>query len=202
MKRGFIYDTISWIIEHLNWINLVEILKIIVTHFVSGKKKKTSASRFTVDVFIVAKWLFISLLWAYGVQNTIVNAIVWYLIITNLFTYFYHHTWSEKLKKNQYDFHRIRRRYQNLLLSIAFNVYCFAYFFAEPFSSNFDWTSGNPNFGDSALFSCANSLITDYKPVQIVSDIGAKMALFETITTFIFLTIILSNSIPQTKEQE
>lgn len=202
MKTGFIYNIVCWVIKYLNYLNLVEVLKLVVTYFIDGKKKKTSASRLTVDIFILVKWLFIALLWINGTQNSIINIIVWYLIVTNLFTYFYHHTWSEKLKKNQFDFHRIRRRYQNLLLSIAFNIFCFAYLFAEPFNSNFSWEAGDPNFIDSVLFSCANSLITDYGPVLISSNIGSKLALFETITTFIFLTIILSNSIPQSKEQE
>lgn len=202
MHKGIIYKTFDWLVETLNYINLVEILKKVVSTFFKKKKDKISASRATVDIFIILKWLFISLIWFWEIKSSCVNYLVWYLIATNLFTYFYHHTWTKNLQDNTFDLDRLKRRYLNLLLAIGFNLLCFGYLVAEPFASNYSWELGYPTFLDSIFHSASNLLITDYEPVGILSNIGSQLTIIETITTFIFLTIILSNSIPQHKEKD
>jgi hypothetical protein len=199
MNKGILYKIFDWLIESLNYINLVEILKRFISSFFKGNK--ISVSRATVDFYIFSKWVIISMLWFFEVKNEWVNYFVWYLIATNLLSYFYHHTWTKSLQENTFDLDRLKRRYLNLLLAIGFNILCFAYLFAVPFASNFTWEKGYPNLPDALFFSTANLLITDYKLVNEPSYIGSQLALIEMITTFIFLTIILSNSIPQHKEK-
>ena len=87
----------------------------------------------------------------------------------------------------------------NLILSIGFNVVSFAYFFAQPFSKNFQWKNGFSTLQDSLFFSLANSFTTNYDSVKSITEIGHKITLMETVSSFVFLTIILSNSIPQIK---
>ena len=202
MHKGLIYKTFNCVVESLNFINLVEILKVLIKSFFKCENKKSIAKRFTVDLFIVFKWLLISLLWHYEIKNVYVNGFIWYLIATNLFTYFYHHTWAKNLQESTFDLDRLRRRYLNLLLAIAFNLLCFTYLIAEPFSSNYYWEIGYPTFWDSVFYSTSNLLITDYQPVSILSKSGSQLSLIETLTTFIFLSFILSNSIPQLKQKE
>lgn len=197
MKKGIIYSIIDWTIEKLSFLNLVELFKFIAVKV--SPSNRISSLRFAVDIFIVLKWTLISLLWFYNVKNEFINIIVWYLIFTNVYTYFYYHTWTKNIAKPEFDLDRIKRRFLNLILSIAFNVVSFAYLFAQPFSNNFQWKSGFSTLQDSMFFSLANSFTTNYNSVQAITEIGHKLTLIETIISFVFLTIILSNSIPQIK---
>lgn len=199
MKNGIIYHIVDWSIQKLNCLNLVELLKKVIKLFFSSDQDKRTASRLTVDIFIILKWLFIALLWYFNIKNAIVNYLVWYLIFTNIYTYFYYHTWTKDLVNPHFDIDRIKRRYLNLILSIAFNIYSFGYLFAQPFKENFKWRSEYSTLKEGALFSLSNSVSTNYKYVSAITETGNTLTLIETIISFIFLTIILSNSIPQPK---
>jgi|TARA_B110000908_G_C10130141_1_gene391796 hypothetical protein len=199
MKKGIIYSLIDSLIENLSYLNLVELFKFIAVKI--APKNRISALRLAVDIFILLKWIFIILIWCSNVKNEYTNLIVWYLIFTNVYTYFYYHTWSISITKSEFDFDRIKRRFLNLGLSIGFNILSFAYLFALPFSNNFKWENGVSTFQDSILFSLANSFTTSYDSVITITQIGQGLILLETAISFIFLTIILSNSIPQIKTE-
>ena len=141
------------------------------------------------------------LFWSLQLNSQFINKITWYLIASNLYTYFYYHNWTRDLEKGNFDLDRIKRRFLNLMLAIAFNIFCFAYFFAVPFATNYNWTEGISRFHESISFSVANFLTIDYSPVKTLSNVGHSLTLIETLTAFIFLTIILSNSIPQIKDK-
>jgi len=195
MKKGILYSIFDWLIDNLCYLNLVELFKFIGVNI--SPNNRISALRISVDLFILLKWVFVALIWQFNVKNEYINIIVWYLIFTNIYTYFYYHSWDKNLNKAEFDFDRIKRRFLNLGLSIAFNVFSFAYLFAQPFFSNFKWVNDYSTLKDSVLFSSANSLTTSYKFVSATTEIGHTLIILETITSFIFLTIILSNSIPQ-----
>lgn len=186
-------------IESLYYLNLVEFFKFVGVKI--SPSNRISSLRFSVDLFIILKWLFIAILWQYNVKNEYVNLVVWYLVFTNVYTYFYYHIWDKNINKSEFDFDRIKRRFLNLGISIAFNVFTFAYLFAQPFSNNFKWNNGFSNFQDSVLYSLASSFTTSYEPVVTITTIGQRLTLLETAISFIFLTIILSNSIPQMKSE-
>lgn len=199
MKKGIIYSFFDWLIECLSYLNLVELFKFIGVKI--SPNNRIAALRFSVDLFILLKWVFISLVWYLNIKNIYINLIVWYLIFTNVYTYFYYHTWDKSINKSEFDFDRIKRRFLNLGLSIAFNIFSFAYLFAQPFSNNFKWNNGYSTFQDSVLYSLANSFTATYESVETITSIGQKLTLLETAISFIFLTIILSNSIPQVKTE-
>ena len=199
MKNGIIYTIVNLIIQNMNYLNLVELLKKIVKMFFSNKEKKRTASRTTVDSFIIFKWLFIGILWHNNVKSSGINYLVWYLIFTNIFTYFYHHTWTKNLAHPHFNIDRIKRRYLNLILSIGFNIYSFGYLFAQPFKENFKWNNEYSTLQESLSFSLANSISSSYQYVSPITETGNTLVLMETIISFVFLTIILSNSIPQPK---
>lgn len=189
--------TIDWLIETLKYVNLVEFFKWLSKKIYS--KDKILAIRFAVDLFIILKWILIGLLWQFNVENKFTTCFIWYLITTNIYTYFYYHTWTKDLAKPFFDLDRIKRRFLNLMLSIGFNIFAFAYLFAQPYFENFKWSQGYSNLKDSLLFSTSNTLSTSCKSVESITELGSSLSLIETLISFIFLTIILSNSIPQTK---
>src|SRR3990167_7363264 len=93
MKNGFLYQIIKTTLDSLKYLNLVELFKTV------GKKinpqKATEYSRISVDTFIVLKWLFIFFIWVFGATNFWLTILVWYLIFTNIYTYFYYHIWAD-----------------------------------------------------------------------------------------------------------
>lgn len=197
MKNGLIYTIIDWTIEKLKWLNLVESFKWTAKRIYPADS--LLASRLGVDIFIILKWIAVIVLWLCQVNNEFVNLIIWYLIFTNLYTYFYHHTWTKDLDKGNFSIERVKRRFLNLLLAISFNVFCFAYLIRFPFSANYEWTNHIATSKHAILHSVANSLTVSFDSVKTVSQVGQTLNVIETITMFVFLTIILSNSIPQTK---
>ncbi len=88
-----------------------------------------------------------------------------------------------------------------MILAVSFNIFCFAYLFTVPYAADYIWEAGSINMKDSLLFSIANTMTVDYAAVQSINYFGSTLTLIETIITFVFLTIVLSSSIPQFKSE-
>jgi len=201
-KNGFIYPFLKFLIDKSKYLNLVELFKYIAKYMVS-ENNKISASRIAVDVFIVLKWLFIIIIWCFNYSNMFVSILVWYLIITNIYTYFYYHIWSdEALKTDNFTKDIIRRRFVNLIIAFAYSILCFAYLFQFVYSSDIDWNSKNIAFINSIMFSFNNSLGSSYNNIIPQTDLGNFICSIELLITFIFATLILSRSIPQTDSKK
>lgn len=200
MKNGFIYTIVNKAIELVKYLNLVEFFKLIAKKI--SPNDKVRSSRIAVDIYIIIKWSIIVIFWRYMMDENWTTIIVVYLILSNLFTYFYYHVWSDTLAKGGFGVDRIKRRFLNLMQAIAYNIIGFAYLFAVPFSENFNWTNDIERFNNSILLSLANSMTADYESVNPVTEFGNNLLLIETVTSFIFLTIILSNSIPEINEEQ
>lgn len=157
-------------------------------------QKKVAYTRIAVDIFIVLKWLLVFVLWFSGKTSCLLTFTVWYLIATNIYSYFFYHIWhDDALDTSGHDNDRIRRRFLNLLLAVAFSDFCFAYLYRFAYSTEFSGTAT----GNSFWFSVSNSLAANYSEIQPTTDIGNSLAMTQLILTFIFVTIIISRSIPQ-----
>ena len=133
-------------------------------------------------------------------NSILVSYFIWYLIYSNLYTYFYYHVWSkEAMNTEDFEIDRIRRRFVTLMLSIGFSNVCFAFLFRIVYLSDFDWSDKIPLNTKALWFSFANSLTANYEYVKPITQSGAEITLTQLIVSFIFLTIILGKSIPQTK---
>jgi len=200
MKNGFIYQLIDTIINSLRYFNLVELFKLIALKLNPDKEnieKRLIYLRNSVDIFIVFKWLFIIIIWTYKVNNLIVLLIVWYLIISNLFTYFYYHSWKDEiLIDNNFDVHRIKRRFLHLMLSIFYSIFSFSYLFNIPYRAEFSWNNDYSSL-NTFWFSLSNSFSASYDKIKPISNIGYTITMIELVISFIFITIVISNSIPQ-----
>jgi hypothetical protein len=93
---------------------------------------------------------------------------------------------------------RIRRRFVTLMLAVGYSDLCFSYLYKVPFKHNFEWSSDLTTFTKSAWFSISNSLAANYDAVKPITDLGYNVSMIQLILTFVFVTIILSKSIPQT----
>jgi hypothetical protein len=192
MQNGFLYLLIRTVFDNLKYLNLVELLKVIAVKH--NPQNSLASSRISVDTFIVLKWLFIAVIWITGQTNCSLTFIVWYLIVANIYTYFYYHIWTDDaLNTSGYDNDKIRRRFVNLILAVAFSDFCFAYLYRQPYSLEFSNTETGNNF----WFSVSNSLAANYDTIKPISELGNSVAMIQLIFTFIFVTIIISRSIPQ-----
>lgn len=198
MKNGLIYPIVDFVLNNLKCLNLVEGLKYLFRKFVNDPDH---ANRVGTDTFILLKWALVIFLWEYEVKSSIINILLFYLIATNLYTYFYYHIWDEKkspttITKDEIV-QRRKRRFINLLQAVGFNILTFAYLIAMPFSSNFEWKKGYSTFEDSIFFSLSQTLTIDYGPVESINRCASQLITIETFVSFIFLTIVLSTSVPE-----
>jgi hypothetical protein len=202
MKTGLIYPVIKIILENFKYLNLVEFFKFIARQFNSQSTnldKSKELDRIGTDTFIVSKWIFLILIWLTNHTGSFTTFIVWYLITTNVYTYLYYHIWAdEALKTDDFSKDRIRRRFVNLILALAYSAYCFAYLYQLPYSADIDWGTKHPASMYSIMFSFSNSLAANYADIKPLTDTGNVVSNIQLLITFFFATIILSRSIPQT----
>ena len=206
-KYGFLYPLYKSVIEFIKEWNAVEKFKDLAVWF--GKRKgftseseKKACKRIGTDSFIVFKWLVVCLLWMLNWNGIAAFVIISYLIFTNVFTYYYYHVWDEDALKSKGDFDSIKRRFFNLLLAIAYSEFCFAYLYTHQFLLDFKFNDSTSYILQSFWFSISNSLAANYDNVKIESQVGYSITMIQLIVTFAFITIILSNSIPETEENE
>lgn len=195
IDTGLLYPVASLVIEVLNRLNLVELFKFVASCVAVklGSDRRSFAS-VAIDIFIVAKFSFIFWLWTEGKQGTVWIALVGYLLFFNGFTYFYHHVWSHRGTPRPNELHRIRRRFISLLLAVAFSVVVFAYLYAIPFSSEFHLVI-NGALG-SLVYSIATTFFAGSGFAEPLSTAANIITLAQQFNSFIFITIILANSIP------
>jgi hypothetical protein len=202
MKNGFLFPVFDKLFEKLCYLNLVELFKYVANIFNKQKNDKDAVHtyrRFGTDVFILFKWVLVIVLWKFKFSNSFLTVTVWYLIVTNLYTYFIYHVWhKDALKTDEYLIDRAKRRFLNLMLAIAFSIFCFGYLINVPYVNDFNWSEKSATFLHALWFSFSNSLAANYSVVAPLTDDGNIVCNLELLITFIFVTIILSRSVPQT----
>lgn len=201
MKNGIIYTILKFILDNLKYLSLVEFFKYSFLKLFSenSTSSKIKTSRIAVDTFIILKWGFIIIAMNQGWNNTIITIFVWYLVYSNLYTYFYYHIWiPEALNTENFEIDRIRRRFITLMLSIGFSNLCFAFLVRYPYLTDFQWSENIPLNIKATWFSFANSLTANYEYVKPITKDGVEITITQLIVSFIFLTLILGKSIPQT----
>jgi hypothetical protein len=208
LDNGFVYPIISGLInfiEKLNIVNLFKFVAVLLTKWIYVNKSEDSVMRLirrnrniAVDFFIVAKFTFIGLIWLYKINNIYNTIFVIYLLVMNSFTYFYYHVWEETAILNQFQtLHRVRRRFINLIISIMYMIFTYAYLYAVPYAQHFKWGDGEPSFVMSFLFSVSNSFNGGYNIVGPTSEFGELIKSTEIVAIFVFVVIVLARSLPQ-----
>lgn len=205
-KNGILYTFIDLLINCLKYLNLVEYIKKLSKCscflYDNSKESKRVNSRIATDIFIFLKFLLVIAIWKKEADNLFWEIIVWYLLFTNLYTYFYYHVWSNNIQKGKhFDVDRIKRRFLNLMCAITFHFIGFAYLFNVPYKSDFTWSNGIANGEHALLYSISNSFTRSYDVIAPHNSFGNNVAMIEVISAFVFLTIIVSTSVPQIKNK-
>lgn len=199
-EYGFIYVIASVIIKTLWALNLVEWFKILFYQFCRLLHKKINQKatyNWAIDIFIVLKFLLV-FLFIFLPENPVNLRIVLYLLIMNVFTYFYHHVWR---KPSDNCSHWQARRFLTLMLAIAFNVLCYVYLYWNGLSRIIHWRNSAPSTFFSVLqYSLSNTFLLPC-PLSVDNTFGLYLQTTQQVISFIFLVIILSQSIPQPKKE-
>ena len=91
----------------------------------------------------------------------------------------------------------MRRRFVSLVIAIAFSVLCYAYLYQICYPSHFvNWPNNFTPWLSSMHFSLTNSIKGSGTLVP-VTDIGLFVMTSQFISTYIFLAMMISRSIPQ-----
>ncbi|MFC4387838.1 hypothetical protein ACFOZ1_08440 [Gracilibacillus marinus] len=211
LDNGLIYFLISFIVSIIQKLSIVEWLKKIIGNIVwkrykekyskeAIQRKQRFALNITIDVFIIFKFSLVALLWYLDFSSILSNVIIFYLLFYNLFTYFYHHLWSEVAIRDQYlTLHRVRRRFIALFLSIIYMIITYSYLYKVVFSENFIWSNNLIDSKKAILFSISNSFAGTYQELIPLNDLGEMIKVSQTIMMFIFITLILARSLPVAK---
>ena len=143
------------------------------------------------------KWSLIGGLVWFEVTGKVALGITYYLLASNLFSYFYYHVWDTN---REHQFRRDGRRFINWLSAVLFYIFSYAYIFTYHFHDQLDWGTlgANAKFSEALIFSFANSLSANVSELQPVTFAARLLVLSETFTTFLFVVIIIANSLPQT----
>jgi hypothetical protein len=213
LDNGFIYPIIEKIIKLLYFLNVVEWLKKLSEFFTNRYfinkperviRLKTRRNRsITVDLFIALKFIFLVTIIANGNNSVLSQIIVWYLLFSNVFTYFYYHLWCEDALLERYQtIHRVRRRFINLFISVFFMILCYAYFYSILIPDHFTFREKT----DSPLLigtinAVAKSFAIDYKGMTPKTDIGILIEISQVINMFIFITILLAKTLPKANQE-
>lgn len=201
MKYGFIYEIFKSIIEGLKYLGLVELFKLIAKKLNPtplDERKGTIYSRVAVDIYISLKWILLIIFLLTSLNGFWSCLIIWYLIITNIHTYFYYHVWDKAaINLLEADEHCLRRRFINLLLAITFSNICFAYLYSTYYSNDFNWGTSGVLKLHAIWFSISNSVAANYNAISPNTDLANSISMIQLLITFLFVTIIISRSIPQ-----
>lgn len=194
MRYGFIFPIARGMVEALACLNAVELFKAIGKRLARDESQMFRNARIGIDVFVILKWIFVISVWLAAVNDTLVTFAIAYLLGMNVFTYFYYHVWQRPYDSSDEN---LRSRLVTLILSIAYSIICFGYLYAVPFADVFHVDSGISRTTASLLFSICRSFLVDFAPMTAESTTGHMLTVIQTAITFIFISIILSASIPQ-----
>lgn len=203
MKNGIIYLVVNFILKKLKYFNIAELFKYVAEAINPDKNDQSSVSAYrrnSVDLFIILKWIFVLVISKLHFNSNIYTVIIWYIIFTNIYPYFYYHVWNKETSNiENIEIPRTRRRLINLLSSIGLSNLCFAYLYRIPYFSDYSWSKCEPKFMESLWFSISNSISGNYDLVKPLTDFGYSITMVQLCITFIFIAMVLGNSIPQAK---
>lgn len=206
MKNGFILPIVSWLINILQRLSIVEYVKGGFAWLSKKRAKRVltpeevrAAKNLGIDVFILGKWLFIIGVTAIGCTGSWAKYLVFYLIATNLFTYFYYHVWQSNYSVSR-DLSSQRRRFTNFILSLGFFLFCYAYLYQYHYFMDIEWPDGIVDTNNAIFLSIANAFTLTYGGYAPLTQGVRMLFASELICTFFFFVIIVVNSIPNMKE--
>jgi len=212
--NGFIYPLFNSLINFLYYTNLVELFKFIGKFYakLSSKDNQVSTdtiraySTIAIDIYQLFKWGILIFLWLSENNSLTAKLIIYYLIYSNLFVYFYYHTWGSKYKQRN-DREALKKNFLNYLMAIGFYLFSYAYLYKFHYNN---MIMIDRNLLDITVMDSINAIYLSISTAFTLTFSGFQpltqeirvVFLSELINTFLFFTIIVSNSIPSNFTQK
>ena len=211
--NGFIYPLFDSLVRFLCYCNLVEFFKFsakLYTGVINKRKEKNltteeivRACNIAIDVYQIFKWGVLLALWVCKKDSTFAKNLVYYLLFSNLFTYFYYHIWGSRYNQ-RVDKDTLNRKFLNSLLAISYYIFCYAYLYQIHYSGMISWpflvveSVNIPviDFINAIYLSVANAFTLTYGGFSPLTQKIRVVFMSELINTFLFFTVIITNSIP------
>lgn len=204
MKNGFLLPIFNLIVRVTLTLNLVEYFKksVRVAYRFTKNTKYLSqedileASNIAIDIYQLFKFGVLIVFWTLSVDSLLAKYIIYYLLFSNVFTYFYNQVWGNGYK-SRFDRETLNRKFLNTLLAITYYLLCYAYLYQYHFYTMIEWLN-SPSALEAIYISISTAFTLTYAGF---SPLGNNLAIYmvfltEILNTFFFLTIIISNSIP------
>ena len=221
MNSGFIYPFVNLIVNILKYVNLVEFFKWtaqcicnLIHNEEPGQQTvlRIKYAIVAIDIYQLFKWGVLLYLWFYSgchIEGELLSFnialdtkhIIWYLIASNLFTYFYYHVWGSNYTQ-LLTREAMNRRFMNTILAISYYIFAYTYLYEVHYMQNFEWADETVNHANAFYLSASNALTFSHDDFEAADSTGRFLLLSQAINTFIFLTIIISNSIPNHFKEE
>ncbi len=215
--NSFIYPFFKILIDYvLYYTNIVEYVKIfarLLCNFISCSSQteievnnyKRKCSTIAIDIFILSKWFLLIYLWVNNINSEISKYLIFYLIYSNLFTYFYYHSWGSKFTQRN-DAEALKRNFINYLLAIAYYLACYAYLYqvhyVEMLKVNEElFDISTLDYINAIYLSVSTAFTLTYSGIQPLTQEIRIVFLTQLINTFLFFTIIITNSVPTVYKQ-
>lgn len=211
MNNGFIYPLFNSLVYFLYYCNLVEFFKFLATlctcvlHKRSGKEFSETeimhSCNNAIDIYQVFKFGVLFFLWSCEVNSLCSKIIIYYLLFSNLFTYFYYHVWGSKFEQ-RVDRDKLNRKFLNSLIAITYYLLCYAYLFEIHYSKMIGWPESVIDTTNAIFLSVANAFTLTYGDFSPLTQNIRVVFMSELINTFLFFSIIITNSIPNHSKKE
>ena len=128
LNHGLLYHSARYFVAFLRHVNLVELFKWSGGHFARRLKVDSRYGEAVgVDAYQVFKWILLILIWNSQTVNRTHLLIVFYMIGSNLFSYFYYHCWVQ----HNPTLHAFRRRLIHAIFAILYYI-CLLYTSPSP----------------------------------------------------------------------
>lgn len=190
MRRGIIYIFANWFIEKLYKLNIVEHFKNLIAWYSPSKEYEITFKSNAIDIFILFKWMILFFIPVFKINEVFSLMIVGYLAFFNIFTYFYHHVWNSRSDGSK---EATQRRFITFVQAVAYNIFAFAFFYQNIFYAHFEWKYKELSLSP-LFFSLATTFASSTEIATPNSATGAAVPIIQTLTSFIFLTLILSHT--------
>lgn len=204
MTNGFLLPIFNIFVKIIFALNLVEYFKKSVRaayRFTHGTKKLSHAdilesSNIAIDIYQLFKFGVLFVLWGLEAESSLAKYAIYYLLLSNVFTYFYYQVWGNGYA-TRFDRDTLNRKFLNTILAVVYYLLCYAYLYQHHFHLMIEWLN-SPSMLESIYLSISTAFTLTYSGFSPKgNDITIYMVfLSEILTTFLFLTIIISNSIP------
>ena len=200
--NGFIYPIINCLISKLYYLNIVVYFKWFSEKIaLLFKKEKYAYTIIAIDIYQLFKFGIVGYFWIEDYNNDFSKYFTYYLIWSNLFIYFYYHAWGANHKQRS-DKIALKKNFINFMFAVTFYILSYAYLYQNHYA---DMIAIDKSFIDvvcldwiNAIYlSTSTALTLTYSGFQPLTQEIRIVFLTQLFNTVLFLTIIITNSIPK-----